>query len=463
MIIHADNLLALKALLPKFEGKIKCIYIDPPYNTGNEGWIYNDNVSDPRLQKWIGEVVGREGEDLTRHDKWLCMMYPRLQLLQKLLRDDGAIFISIDDNELYSLKFVCDEIFGASNFVADIVWEKMYTTKNDSSAISNSHEYIIIYAKNVDSLNLNLLPRTAEMDARYKNPDNDPRGVWKSNPLQAKSGTNTDSYTFPNGVTWTPPPGTFRRYSEDTLKKFYDDNRIYFGADGKSVPRAKKFLYEVQQGSKSKSLWKYDEVGHNHEARTEIKTIFDGKNIFDTPKPTRLIEKILQLATDKDSIILDSFAGSGTTAHAVINLNKADSGSRRFILIEMMNYAEDITAERVRRIGGEFNFYELGEKLFEGEDINPAVPIEKLREYIYWTETRKNLPPSTDKYLLGVESGTAYYYFGEEIALDFETLNNIKAQASHYVVYAGACILDEEQLAERRITFKQIPYDVQKY
>ncbi|MBQ7630837.1 MAG: site-specific DNA-methyltransferase [Selenomonadaceae bacterium] len=458
-IIHGDNLLALKSLLPLYEGRVKCIYIDPPYNTGNEGWIYNDNVNSPQIQKWLGQVVGREGEDFSRHDKWLCMMYPRLKLLKQLLADDGAIFISIDDNEQAALKFICDEIFGSQNFVSNVIWEKKYSPQNDAKYLSDSHDFILVYAKNKSVWRPNLLPRTAEMDARYKNPDNDPRGVWKPSPLHAKSGTNTDSYKFPNGVNWTPPAGTFRRYSEDTLKKLYDENKIYFGKDGKSTPQFKRFLTEVKQGLVSKTIWKRDEVGDTHEAKNEVRAL---DILFDTPKPTRLIERILQIATDKNSIVLDSFAGSGTTAHAVINLNAQDGGNRKFILVELESYAENITAERVKRVGGNFDFYEVGEEIFIDDELNENLPLEKIHEYIWQTETHtpyKKIFGDCEEFL-GVHKGTAYYFkFG---TLDYEFLPKIKTRADEYVIFAESCAIDAEFLYKNKIEFRKIPRDILK-
>ena len=466
MIIHGDNLIALKSLLPKFEGRIKCIYIDPPYNTGNENWIYNDNVNDPRLQKWIGEIVGREGEDLTRHDKWLCMMYPRLRLLQRLLADDGAIFISIDDNEQANLKLICDEIFGASNFLAQVIWERAYAPVNLKKHFSPSHDYIVCYAKNISNLVCNGLPRTSAQNKDYKNPDNDPRGLWKAgNPSVGPAvAENIYEVTAPSGRKMLPPKGRSWIYSQKRFAEMLADNRIWFGADGNNVWAPKIFLSEVKQSVTPMTIWKYEDIGHSQDATKALKKIFDGRAVFEYPKPVDLIKRCLELYSDKASIVLDSFAGSGTTAHAVINLNKADGGSRRFILIELNDYAETITAERVRRVGGEFNFYELGESLFDGDFVNPKIPIGQLREYIYFMETRKSLPPAMDeKFLLGVENGTAYYYCHEQTMLNLEFLSKIKARADYFVIYADACNLSDEQLAERNITFKQIPYDVPKY
>lgn len=348
LIIHGDNLKALKALIPTYAGKIKCIYIDPPYNTGNESWAYNDNVSSPMIKDWLGKVVDRD--DLTRHDKWLCMMMPRLKLLRELLSDDGAIFISIDDNEQHHLRQLMDEIFGEENFVANIIWQKKYTQSNDAKYFSDTHDFILSYAKNISNFELGSLVRTDEQNARYSNQDGDPRGPWMTQPLHAKSGSDkTYEFKFSNGVVWKPPVGTFPRYSMTTLEKADKDGEIWFGTNGTAVPRLKKYLAEMKEGVIPKTLWLYDEVGSNDDARKTLKEIFDD-NPFDSPKPVTLIQRIIQLTCGKDDIILDSFAGSGTTAHAVLDLNKEDGGNRKFILVECEDYADKITAERIRRV-----------------------------------------------------------------------------------------------------------------
>lgn len=351
MIIHGDNLLALKSLLPKYEGRISCIYIDPPYNTGNEGWVYNDNVNDPRIKKWLGEVVGKEGDDLSRHDKWLCMMYPRLKLLHRLLSQNGSIWISIDDDECHYLKILLDDIFGRTNFIADVIWEKKYAPQNDAKWLSDSHDFIIVYAKNKNIWRPNLLSRTAEMNARYKNPDNDARGPWKASDFSVRTYSEKNDYpiTLPSGRIVNPPKGRCWGSNEEEFLILKQDNRIWFGENGDNVPARKKFLTEVKQGSTCKTIWFRNEVGDNQSARQEVKKILKEQN-FDTPKPTELIARILQLATDKDSIVLDSFAGSGTTAHAVLDMNAKDGGQRHFILVEMEDYADSITAERVKRV-----------------------------------------------------------------------------------------------------------------
>lgn len=536
MIIHGDNLLALKSLLPKYEGKIKCIYIDPPYNTGNENWVYNDNVNDPQIQRWLHQVVGKEGEDLSRHDKWLCMMYPRLKLLQRLLADDGVIFISIDDNEQSNLKLICDEIFGVNCFVADTSWQRTYSTRNDSKGIVSEVEHVLIYSKQTN-WNPNKLPRTAEMNSKYKNPDND-IAVWRTDNAYAPGAVSHQGMVYAiqhpfNGKMLYPSNGSCWRYQQETmlaimngwceyeLKEIDDINeralicgvaegdvrknvkaivlkkslseskehaekvlkkgpwpKFFFTKNGKGGIARKTYLKNVG-GKLPTNLWKHDDVGHTDEAKKEMLNIFGGKTTFDTPKPTRLLQFILTIATNKDSIILDSFAGSGTTAHAVLNMNKADGGNRKFICIEMMDYADTITAERVKRvingygegkkavdgIGGNFSYYELGEPLLVDDKLNNAVSTEKIREYIYYMETKQALPEASadEPMLLGVYHGAAYYFNYEKDAsttLNAAFLKSIKTQAEAYVIYADTCVLSENKLQQFNITFKKIPRDI---
>lgn len=536
MIIHGDNLLALKSLLPKYEGRIKCIYIDPPYNTGNENWVYNDNVNDPQIQRWLHQVVGKEGEDLSRHDKWLCMMYPRLKLLQRLLADDGVIFISIDDNEQANLKLICDEIFGVNCFVADTSWQRTYSTRNDSKGIVSEVEHVLIYSKQTN-WNPNKLPRTAEMNSKYKNPDND-IAVWRTDNAYAPGAVSHQGMVYAiqhpfNGKMLYPSNGSCWRYQQETmlaimngwceyeLKEIDDINeralicgvaegdvrknvkaivlkkslseskehaekvlkkgpwpKFFFTKNGKGGIARKTYLKNVG-GKLPTNLWKHDDVGHTDEAKKEMLNIFGGKTTFDTPKPTRLLQFILTIATNKDSIILDSFAGSGTTAHAVLNMNKADGGNRKFICIEMMDYADTITAERVKRvingygegkkavdgIGGNFSYYELGEPLLVDDKLNNAVSTEKIREYIYYMETKQALPEAAadEPMLLGVHHGAAYYFNYEKDAsttLNAAFLRSIKTQAEAYVIYADTCVLSENKLQDFHITFKKIPRDI---
>ena len=477
LIIHGDNLEALKALMPFYKGKVKCIYIDPPYNTGNEKWLYNDKVNSPKIREWLGKVVGAEGEDLTRHDKWLCMMYPRLKLLRDLLRDDGVIFVSIDDNEHCNLKQIMDEIFGIENFISNIVWQKKYTQSNDAKYFSATHDFIVCYAKNEKNkdFKINLLARTEEQDARYKNPDNDPRGNWMTQPLHAKSGTDkTYSFTFKNGVTWKPPVGTFPRYSIETLTKADEEKTIWFGSNGTAVPRLKKYLLEMKEGVIPKTIWLYDEVGSNDEARSELKKVFSD-NPFDTPKPTRLLKTIFKLGSNKNDLILDSFAGSGTTAEAVIQLNTEEKGAtRKYILVEMEDkVARKITAERVKiaiskngyRDG--FEYCELAKPLFnEKGQINEACSYDELASYIYFTETQTNIDKKATKDpFVGESHGTAYYliYTGKnKNDLTRSTLFKLRI-TGQAVIYADRCLVDEEELKARGIIFKQIPYEIKVY
>ena len=484
MIIHGDNLDALKALLPRYEGRVKCIYLDPPYNTGNEGWVYNDNVNDPKIKKWLGEVVGKEGEDLTRHDKWLCMMYPRLKLLQKLLAEDGAIFISIDDVEFYNLRLICNEVFGEHNFIATIIWRKNYAPKSTAKHFSEDHDYILVFGKNADNWIPHKMPRTEKQNKAYKNFDNDPRGLWRPNNLAARNYYSKGTYSIkcPGGrIIEGPPSGSYWRVSEEKFWELDRDGRIWWGKDGNNVPAPKIFLSEVSDGIVPQTFWPYEEVGHTQDAKKEIKAIFGGDMPFDTPKPVRLIERILQIASDPDSIILDSFAGSGTTAHAVLNMNKADGGHRKFILVEMMDYAESITAERVRRVirgygegknavdgtGGSFSYYELGDPLLIGENLNEAVEPEKIREYIWFMETKTPYTPAAgdSPYYLGQHNDTGYYFYYEPqriTVLDYDFLATVTEKAGGTVIYADRCSIDDGKLSQMGIVFKKIPRDISR-
>lgn len=486
-IIHGDNLEALKSLLPEYEGKIKCIYIDPPYNTGNEGWVYNDNVNDPKIKKWLGQVVGKEAEDLTRHDKWLCMIYPRLKLLHKLLAEDGAIFISIDDNEQANLKLVCDEIFGGGNFLSNVIWNSRKSVSNDA-IISLNHNHTLIYLKSYNVFNIVKANFKLKVDSgNFSNPDNDIRGPWISDPFDSPGIRPNLTYEILNpntGEKFMPPKGRCWRTGPEEFKIFLEDNRIIFGKTGKSKPQLKRFLSEAdKKGKTPTSIW--DDVGTATNATQEIELIFKEK-IFSTPKPTTFIERILELATNKNSIILDSFAGSGTTAHAVLNLNKQDGGNRKFICIEMEDYAETITAERVKRVingygdkegtGGSFDYYELGPALFnEDNEINELVGVEKLRQYIYYTETKCTLSSSgggvrrteeDNEYLLSKHHNTAYYFYYEQdmvTTLNHDFLSTIKTKAEQYVIYADNCLLTKEFMTKHHIIFKKIPRDITKF
>lgn len=485
-IIHGDNLEALKALLPEYEGQIKCIYIDPPYNTGNEGWVYNDNVNDPKIKKWLGDVVGKEGDDLSRHDKWLCMMYPRLKLLYKLLADEGSFWVSIDDSEVHNMRTLLDEIFGRNKFIATNIWQKRYSREN-RGAIGDSHEYLLVYSKSPETFkeNRNRLPLGEKQLKLYKNPDNDPKGAWQSISLTAQGFRPNQMYeiTAPSGIKHLPPDGNCWKVIEENFKLLLAEGRIYFGKDGKGVPRRKLYLSEAE-GLVPWTWWPHEEVGHTDESRKQIQQLFGTQTVFDTPKPSRLLERVFQISTSKNDIILDSFAGSGTTAHAVLNLNKQDGGNRKFICIEMEDYAETITAERVKRVmkgygegkngvegtGGSFDFYELGQPLFdENGNLNESVGLPKIQNYVWYTETKTPLKEGKDEdnaHFLGKYNDTSYYFYYESEAittLDHSFLASVKTKAEQYVIYADNCLLTKEFMVKHHIIFKKIPRDITRF
>jgi adenine-specific DNA-methyltransferase len=361
LVIHGDNLHALKSLLPMYAGKIDCVFIDPPYNTGNEGWCYNDNVNSPMMQQWLSEnPVGIE--DGLRHDKWCAMMWPRLRLLHELLSEAGSIWITLDDNEVHRARMMLDAIFGEQNFVATCIWHKNYSPKPSAKYFSEDHDYLLVYAKQKEEWIPNLLERTVDMDARYDNPDSDIRGSWKPGDLSARNyySEGTYSITCPSGrVISAPPAGRYWVISEKRFSEMDKDNRIWWGDDGNNVPSIKRFLSEVKSGRVPQTLWEHAEVGHTQDAKKELISILDfgsSGDVFVTPKPVKLLNRVLELATNEHSIILDSFAGSGTTAHAVLAANKKDGGERKFILVECEEYADTLTAERVRRVIGGYGF-----------------------------------------------------------------------------------------------------------
>ena len=407
LIVQGDNLHALKALLPRYAGQVKCIYIDPPYNTGNEGWAYNDNVNSPEIRRWLGEVVGKEGATLDRHDRWLCMMYPRLLLLKQFLREDGAIFVSIDDNEVAALRLLMDEVFSERNFVADFVWEHRKSSQNDVD-VSLSHNYTLCFAKDRRIFKLCSL----EIDStKFTNPDNDLRGDWVADPMDAPNIRENLQYpiTNPNtGKVFYPPPGRHWRFTQEKFAQALIDNRILFGKKGISKPQFKRFKYEAEEkGVNPFTIW--TDTGTATEGTKELMDIFSGSKAFDTPKPTRFLQRILQISTNKDSLILDSFSGSGTTGHAVLKQNAEDGGNRRFILVEMDdNIARNVTAERVRRVaqgyanakeqaveglGGGFQFCTLSkEPLFTAQgQIRSDVTFAQLAEFVWFVETGTGL------------------------------------------------------------------------
>ncbi|MDQ2188366.1 MULTISPECIES: site-specific DNA-methyltransferase [Vibrio] len=357
LIIHGDNLEALKALLPTHAGKVDCIFIDPPYNTGNEGWCYNDNVRSPLMQEWLKKSANPvDKEDLERHDKWLCMMWPRLILLRELLNEYGSIFITIGDDEQHALRLLLDEIFGRENFITSICWKRKVSPSNDAEYFSSDHDWLLVYAKNQDEWSINRLPMNEGQLKNYTSSDGDERGAWSSGTYtcnKSKSERPNLYYgiTNPNtGEVVYPSETAVWKFSQEKTIALQNDDMLYWGKDGKSTkPRLKKFLSEAK-GVVPRSVWDYSDSGSTQSASIELSKIFNGVSPFPTPKPSILISKILKIATDDNSIILDSFAGSGTTAHAVLEANKSDEGNRKFILIECEDYADKVTAERVRRV-----------------------------------------------------------------------------------------------------------------
>ncbi len=381
LIIHGDNLHALKALLPMYAGKVDCVFIDPPYNTGNENWCYNDNVNSPMIREWLNSnPVGIE--DGLRHDKWCAMMYPRLRLLHELLGETGSLWITLDDNEIHRARAILDDIFVEQNFVATCVWHKNYSPKNTAQFFSEDHDYLLVYAKDKNIWRPNLLERTEEMEARYFNPDNDPRGPWKPGDLSARNyyGEGTYPITCPSGrVIEGPPRGMYWRVSKTKFEELDLDKRIWWGEDGNNIPAIKRFRSEVKAGRVPQTIWEYDEVGHTQDAKKEILSILNFErtdDVFITPKPVALVEKIIDIATNETSVVLDSFAGSGTTAHAVLEANKKDGGNRKFILVECEDYADKLTAERVRRVINGYKFVGT----YREELLRVKLTFKKLKE-----------------------------------------------------------------------------------
>lgn len=382
LIIHGDNLHALKALLPTYAGKVDCIFIDPPYNTGNEGWCYNDNVRSPLMREWLKKSANPvEKEDLERHDKWLCMMWPRLKLLHELLSPQGTLWMTLDDNEAHSARGMLNEIFGEENFVATCIWHKMDSPKNTAMHFSEDHDYLFVFAKNAASWSPNLLERSEEMLARYKNPDHDPRGPWLLSDLAARNyyAQGLFPITTKSGkVIPGPPPGSYWRVSKPKFDELDKDNRIWWGESGTNRPGIKRFLSEVRSGIVPQTIWSWRDVGSTRNAKQELSSLLgkqSGDEVFITPKPVRLVQRVLEIATNTESIVLDSFAGSGTTAHAVLAQNRKDGGDRRFILVETEDYADKLTAERVRRV-------------IEGYKFEGTQREELLRESLTWTKLK---------------------------------------------------------------------------
>ncbi|MDR1149488.1 MAG: site-specific DNA-methyltransferase, partial [Spirochaetaceae bacterium] len=480
IIVQGDNLEALKAILPFYAGQVKCIYIDPPYNTGSVFEHYDDNLE---------------------HTIWLSIMYPRLELLKQFLREDGTIFIQLDDNEQAYAKVICDEIFGRNNFVANIVWEKKFSPQNDAKWLSDNHDFIMLYARSKEKWRPNLLPRTEGMDARYKNPDDDPRGVWSSGDLSAKTYSVSTDYPIktPSGRIINPPASRSWTISKEAFEKLVKENRIWFGKKGNNVPRLKNFLTEVKQGATALTIWTHQEVGHNQDAKKEVKTILPD-DTFSTPKPERLIQRIIHISTNPGDYVLDSFLGSGTTAAV------AHKMGRRYIGVEMGEQAKTHCAVRLKKVidgeqggisktadwkgGGGFRFFTLGEAVFDREGrIKPDISFEHLAAHIYFTETKTPMNRYSCRKrgkkspFLGLHDGAAYALLYNGIlgdksvsggnVLTHQTLNYImheidtaeekngrKFAYNQMVIYGEATRLPNASLKSNNIIFKQTPYDI---
>lgn len=495
LIVQGDNLHALKALLPKYAGRVKCIYIDPPYNTGNEGgdnkgWTYSDKVNAPEIKKWLGQTVGKEAEDLSRHDKWLCMMYPRLVLLKQFLRQDGVIFVSIDDIEQAALRLLMDEIFGRQNFLATLTWKSRRNLDSRHKAnISVDHEYIVAYSFG----DYRMLGANKDK-TKYSNPDNDPRGDWMSDNLvglatkDRRPNLHYDLIDPSTTINYGCPAKGWR-YSPDTMSEKIRDGRIIWPKTPSGRPRHKKFLAELL--AETTGFSSIVDCGNTNEGGEILQDIF-GSAPFMFPKPPSLVKELIRQATDKDSIILDSFAGSGTTAHAVLKQNAEDGGNRKFILVEMEEkIAAEITAERVRRVaggytdakgnqvpglGGGFQFCRLSaEPLFnEFGDIRDDVTFAELADFVWFAETgtgRQECPPHKLSPLLGIHEGRAIYLLFNGILGDRKPqggniltkaiLDSLPPHAGPKVIYAAATRLGSAALAREQIVFKQTPYAIE--
>lgn len=549
-IIHGDNLEALKSLLPEYENNIKFIYIDPPYNTGKEGWVYNDSVNHPKILKWLGEVVGKDGEDLSRHDKWLCMMYPRIQLLHKLLKEDGIIAIHIDENEYHNLVILVEEIFGRKNNLGTIIWDKK-NPKGLANRISYQHESIIVFSKNADLLKDGVkrkkknaqkiiefskkvfgkigkesypedilqvckkykLDKTLfdkykfvyDLDAvnaefyewlkfqefsggekayRYIDENGD---VFQTVSMAAPDKPETRSHRplkHPITQKECPVPEKGWRFPESSMDELINSNQIIFGKDENTQPRRKYLLKDNMLESIS-SIIGYG--GSDEELQKSV-----GINL-ENPKPYLFATEIVDWFTDSDSIVLDSFAGSGTTAHAVLNLNKIDNGNRKFILIQcdeydkkgnVVNVCEKVTATRIKKVitgygngnkkvdglGGSYDYFEIGKPIFKKDNnLNEVVGEHKIREYIYYTETKQHLEreqKEEHKYLLDTYNDTGYYFYYEKdrlTTLSIETLNIVTERAEQYLIYADHCLLDKDYMLAKNIIFKKIPRDIKRF
>jgi DNA modification methylase len=547
LLVQGDNLEALKALLPYYAGKVKCIYIDPPYNTGNEGWVYNDNVNSPEIKAWLGAVVGKEAEDLSRHDKWLCMMYPRLRLLKEFLCDDGIVLTSIDDNEVTYCDLLLDNIFGSNNFVSKLIWEK--GRKNDAKLFSSGHDYILVYARKKSSLQ-NVLWRApkegvTEIATEYQRLHNelgddwvsvsaglaefykslpkdhpskkyqrakyaDKRGVWRDNNISWHGGGGP-KYQILHNITGKPckTPSDGWRFVEETMKKKIEDGYVIFRDDHTKPPIYKSYIYvrdpslvdeeEVDLDGQREVL---SSVFYRHtQPSNDLQRDLFGEKAFPNPKDHEVLAKIIRYVTsdDKNCIVLDSFAGSGSTAHAVLELNASDAGKRNFIVVEMdKNIATEITAKRIELaqagynrttrdggsvpvpgLGGGFRFCTLGETLFDADgNVSPAVTYADLAAHVFFCETGSPIPRRADgtTSLIGTFQGQAIYllHAADSIGVASANAGNVLTVSmlealplpeagfiGARIVYAEGCTVPDDRLNGLGVTFKQVPYQIE--
>lgn len=469
MLIQGDNLEALKALLPYYAGQVKCIYIDPPYNTQSAFEHYDDNLE---------------------HSIWLSLIYPRLEVLRDLLSEEGSIWISMDDNEEPYIKIILDEIFHRKNFTSTIVWQKR-TSPDARIHLGAAHDYIIVYAKNSERVTFNKILLTEGQKTNFKNPDNDPRGPWVSTDFSAQGWRPNQMYKLrtPDGAEYEPPPGRCWVNVESEYNRLVAEGRMWFGKDGNGRPRSKTYLFE-SEGVSSWTWWSHAEVGHNQEAKKEINELFGADNAFDTPKPERLLQRILHIATNTGDLILDSFLGSGTTAAV------AHKMGRRYIGIEMGEHAVTHCVPRLKKVvegegggiskevnwqgGGGFHFYRLGETVFDEEGrINPAVKFPALAAHVWFTETHMPLQRQTSEVsktsevltpLLGVHNGVAYYLLYNGIlgdtskdggnVLTGKVLASLPPYNGPKVIYGELTTFGSQRLIRENIVFKQVPYDI---
>ncbi len=491
VFIEGENLEVLKVLQKAYYGKVKCIIIDPPYNTGNDSFIYPDSFKENKAEyeKRIGDkdeegYLMKEGmfrknskDSGHYHSNWLSMMYPRLFLVKNLLRDDGVIFVHIDDNEVHNLRLLMNEIFGEENFVSEIIWQRTFATKNDSKYFSTEHEYLLFFAKNINNLQVNSLARGQKQNDRYTNSDNDKRGPWTSTDLLRMEHRDNSVYTItsPSGKKWTPQAGTSWRHPETEMLGLIKSNEVTFGVDGNSKPRRKRFLSEVKQGIIPQTIWKHEEVSHTQEAKQSLNKLFDGIPVFSTPKPVKLLKRIIEISTSKDSedIVMDFFCGSGATAESVFEKNKDDEGNRKFVLVQLPELCEeeteafkigyktiaDISKERIRRVIWKIE-KEKAENtdMFNNGEQDLGFKVFKLSpsNFKIWRGneiTEENLVTQLDAFTNPVkeESETDNMLYELMLKAGFSLTDKVETKENFYSVNDGELIIALEEMNQQLI------------